>query len=157
MISFTKIVLLLFLAYVSNTIYVIYTLFNPPTCDKSSRSCIHSSYRHDELSKLKVYIYIYSLDFFCYIYYIRWKFCLVKIKTTVFANQFFNQNCDCFGYGKLNLSWGRPVSYRNQSNDEPANQWAGFHMITAAVMKELHDFILPVENVLSSWYLIVVS
>ena len=30
----------------------------------------------------------------------------------------------------LTLSWRRPLSYRNQSN-----QWTGFYMITASVMK----------------------
>ena len=37
----------------------------------------------------------------------------------------------------LILSWRRPLSYRNQSIDCSANQWTGFYMITAAVMKEL--------------------
>ena len=32
----------------------------------------------------------------------------------------------------LTLSWRQPLSYRNQSN-----QWTGFYMITASVMKEL--------------------
>ena len=32
----------------------------------------------------------------------------------------------------LSLSWRRPLSYRNH-----ANQWTGFYMITASVMKEL--------------------
>ena len=32
----------------------------------------------------------------------------------------------------LTLSWRRPLSYGNQSN-----QWTGFHMITGSVMKEL--------------------
>ena len=34
----------------------------------------------------------------------------------------------------LTLSWRRPLTYRNQSS---ANQWTGFYMITASVMKEL--------------------
>ena len=34
---------------------------------------------------------------------------------------------------KLTLSWRRPLSYRNQSID----QWTGFYMITASVMKGL--------------------
>ena len=34
----------------------------------------------------------------------------------------------------LTLSWRMPLSYRNQSS---ANEWTGFYMITASVMKEL--------------------
>ena len=34
----------------------------------------------------------------------------------------------------LTLSWRRSLSYRNQSS---ANQWTGFYMITASLMKEL--------------------
>ena len=37
----------------------------------------------------------------------------------------------------LTLSGRRPLSYRNQSIDCSANQWTGFYMITASVMKEL--------------------
>ena len=39
----------------------------------------------------------------------------------------------------LNLSWRGPLSYRNQSIDLicRTNQWTGFYMITASVMKEL--------------------
>ena len=38
----------------------------------------------------------------------------------------------------ITLSWRRPLSYRNQSIDWSANQWTGFYMITASVMKELN-------------------
>ena len=38
---------------------------------------------------------------------------------------------------ELTLSWRRPLSYRNQSIDLRANQWTGFYIITASVMKEL--------------------
>ena len=38
----------------------------------------------------------------------------------------------------LTFSWRRPLSYRNQSIlISRANQWTGFYMITASVMKEL--------------------
>ena len=37
----------------------------------------------------------------------------------------------------LTLSWRRPLLYRNQSIDLLANQWTGFYMITASVMKGL--------------------
>ena len=47
----------------------------------------------------------------------------------------------------LTLSWRRPLSYRHQSIDietSPlicgANQWTGFYMITASVMKRLNSF-----------------
>ena len=36
---------------------------------------------------------------------------------------------------KLTLSWRRPISYRNQSN-----QWNGFYMISASVIKGLNAF-----------------
>ena len=44
-----------------------------------------------------------------------------------------------FGTVSLTLSWRGPLSYRNQYIDlqSKANQWAGFYMITAFVMKEL--------------------
>ena len=38
----------------------------------------------------------------------------------------------------LTLSWRRPLSYRNQSIICGANQWTGFYMITASVMKGLN-------------------
>ena len=39
----------------------------------------------------------------------------------------------------VTLSWQRPLSYKNQSIDlqSRANQWTGFYMITAFVMKKL--------------------
>ena len=39
----------------------------------------------------------------------------------------------------LTLSWRRPISYRNQSI-EGANQWTGFYVISASVMKGLSQF-----------------
>ena len=45
----------------------------------------------------------------------------------------------------LTLSWRRPLSCRNQSIDIPTNQWTGFYMITASVMKEL--------SLLLQWFL----
>ena len=42
----------------------------------------------------------------------------------------------------LTLSWRRPLSYRNQSIDCLANQWTGFYMITASVMKGLNTNLL---------------
>ena len=56
----------------------------------------------------------------------------------------------------LTLSWRRPLSYRNQSN-----QWTVFDMITAFVMKELSgklwkifaNSLMPLRNVYSvSWF-----
>ena len=41
----------------------------------------------------------------------------------------------------LTFSWWRPISYRNQSN-----QWTGFYMISASVMKGL------IKNVYSVYY-----
>ena len=38
----------------------------------------------------------------------------------------------------LTLSWQRPLSYRNQSN-----QWSGFYMITASVTKGLNEHVAP--------------
>ena len=39
----------------------------------------------------------------------------------------------------LTLSWRRPLLYRNQSIDlQSKNQWTGFYMITAPIMKELN-------------------
>ena len=38
----------------------------------------------------------------------------------------------------LTLSWRRPLSYRNQSN-----QWTGSYMITASVMKGLNEHVAP--------------
>ena len=35
----------------------------------------------------------------------------------------------------LTLSWLRPISCRNQSIDLGSNQWTGFYMISASVMK----------------------
>ena len=50
----------------------------------------------------------------------------------------------CFSAGLLTLSWLRPFSFRNQSTDLlyksmicSTNQWTGFYMITASIMKEL--------------------
>ena len=40
----------------------------------------------------------------------------------------------------LTLSWRGPLSYRNHSMDLIANQWTGFYMITASVMRELSSF-----------------
>ena len=37
----------------------------------------------------------------------------------------------------LTFWWRRPLSYRNQSIDLRSNQWTGFYMITASVMKGL--------------------
>ena len=37
----------------------------------------------------------------------------------------------------LTLPWRSPLSYRNQSLDLQSKSMAGFHMITASVMKEL--------------------
>ena len=42
------------------------------------------------------------------------------------------------------LSWRRPLSYRNQSIDLLVNQWTGFYMITASVMKGLTWFWLDI-------------
>ena len=41
----------------------------------------------------------------------------------------------------LTLSWRQPLSYRNQSN-----QWTGFYMITASVMKELSILICKINS-----------
>ena len=38
----------------------------------------------------------------------------------------------------LTLFWRRPVSYRNQSMICGGNQWTGFYMIMASVMKRLN-------------------
>ena len=48
----------------------------------------------------------------------------------------------------LTLSWRGPLSYRNQSIDlqSKANQWTGFYMITASVIKELKVFQLYLES-----------
>ena len=51
----------------------------------------------------------------------------------------------------LTLSWRRPLSYRNQSIDLfcKSNQWTGFYMITALVMKDLNDKIshkIPIQK-----------
>ena len=44
----------------------------------------------------------------------------------------------------LTLSWRRPLPYRNQSIDLlcSTNQWTGFYMITASVVKELKQILL---------------
>ena len=42
----------------------------------------------------------------------------------------------------LILSWWRPLSYKNQSIDLLCNQWTGFLMITASIMKELNYYYL---------------
>ena len=49
----------------------------------------------------------------------------------------------------LTLSWQRPLSYRNQSIDLLVNQWTGFYMITASVMKELTHFYDEIKSVLA--------
>ena len=43
--------------------------------------------------------------------------------------------------GSLTLSRRTPLSYRNESIDCFANQWTGFYMITASVLKELNTII----------------
>ena len=48
------------------------------------------------------------------------------------------QKLQCIPLWHLTLSWRRPLSYRNQSIDLRSNQWTGFYMITAAVMKQLN-------------------
>ena len=48
----------------------------------------------------------------------------------------------------LTLSWRGPLSYRNQSIDLQRNQWTGFYMITASLMKKL-----TVKRILPSFYL----
>ena len=52
----------------------------------------------------------------------------------------FWSNCSLFLNSTLTLSWRRPLSYGNQSIDLlcKSNQWPGFYIITASVMKELN-------------------
>jgi len=57
-ITFTRIVLGLFIAYVLNVAFVIYNLFKPQDCVGNGRKCLTPSYQYDELAKLKVSVYI---------------------------------------------------------------------------------------------------
>ena len=73
------------------------------------------------------------------------KLCILLSKAVKWS--FALEFCDSFWSNKfditimtLTLSWRRPLSYRNQSNS--ANQWTGFYMITASVMKGLMKAIL---------------
>jgi len=57
-ITFTRIVLGLFIAYVVNVGFVIYNLFKPQDCVGDSRKCLTPAYQYPELSKLKVSLYV---------------------------------------------------------------------------------------------------
>ena len=49
----------------------------------------------------------------------------------------FNKVASVTAWRHLTLSWRRPLSYRNRANQCRANQWTGFHMISAPFTKEL--------------------
>ena len=59
---------------------------------------------------------------------------IFKNSSTEFCNDFEEY---------LTLSWWRPLSYRNQSKCR-ANQWTGFYMITASVMRKLNGHFLTI-------------
>jgi len=58
--SWTNLILVLFFGYLFNSIYVIYTLFNPDECDikKSGRRCLEPSYKLKDLDDLKVTVFV---------------------------------------------------------------------------------------------------
>ena len=65
---------------------------------------------------------------------------MTRLKTQVEANRSLYPTSTkqiCKAIFSLTLSWRRPLSYRNQSIVCSANQWTGFYMITASVMKGL--------------------
>ena len=57
-ITFTRIVLGLFLAYVVNVGFVIYNLFKPQDCVGDNRKCLTPAFQFPELAKLKVSVYV---------------------------------------------------------------------------------------------------
>jgi len=57
-ITFTRVVLGLFIAYVVNVCFVIHNLFKPPECVGNNRKCLPPAYKYPQLSKLKLSIYI---------------------------------------------------------------------------------------------------
>ena len=72
------------------------------------------------------------------IFWVIWRKVLHTREALNFGVLHKNMNCAF----PLTLSGRRPLSYRNQSIGLPsclcvANQWTGFYMITAPVMKEL--------------------
>ena len=57
--SWTNIILVLFFAYLANSVYVLYVLFNPNECNikkEGNKKCIEPSYKLEDLPTLKVKI-----------------------------------------------------------------------------------------------------
>ena len=70
---------------------------------------------------------------------------LIKLQQSIselsqYKQRWMHSFCFSDSRCKLNLSWQRPLSYRNQSICS-ANQWTGFYMITASVVKELMKWV----------------
>ena len=67
--SFTTIILLAFFAYVLNSIYVIYQLFNVPSCKGNSRKCLPPHRLIDEnleVSRARAIVYmIRKVNYLC--------------------------------------------------------------------------------------------
>lgn len=57
-ITFTRVILALFIAYVLNVVYVVYNIFKPQDCIGSAGRCLTPAYQYNQLSKLKVSVYV---------------------------------------------------------------------------------------------------
>jgi len=56
-ITFTRVILALFVAYILNFVYVIYTMFKPQDCIEAGQRCIGPTFQYNQLSTLKVALY----------------------------------------------------------------------------------------------------
>ena len=89
--------------------------------------------------KMHLYETLLNLNFWfsCFLVYLALSTTELIWFNIWFKLAFYQMQIDKLLVQALTFSWRRPLSYRNQSIDLRSNQWTGFYMITASVMKGL--------------------